>query len=59
MNNKQVHIRLSQEEHKALRILCIQMGTSIQDLVHKVIMTFMNENKNRCLPFIKTNEKED
>lgn len=48
MKNKQIHVRLSEEEHKLLRIICIHKGISIQNISHNLIKKYLNENK-KCL----------
>ena len=57
MKNKQIHIRLTEEEHKLLRIICIHKGVSIQDLTHNLIKDFLNENKKHLSSLIKIDEK--
>ncbi len=57
MKNKQIHIRLTEEEHKLLRIICIHKGVSIQDLTHNLINDFLNENKKHLSSLIKIDEK--
>ena len=57
MKNKQIHIRLTEEEHKLLRIICIHKGVSIQDLTHHRIKDFLNENKKHLSSLIKIDEK--
>jgi len=57
MKNKQIHIRLTEEEHKLLRIICIHKETSIQDLTLNLIKDFLNENKNHLSSLIKMNKK--
>jgi len=57
MKNKQIHIRLTEEEHKLLRIICIHKGVSIQDLTHNLIKDFLNENKKHLSSLIKIGEK--
>lgn len=58
MKNKQLHIRLSEDEHKLLRIICIHRGISIQDLTHNLVKKFINENKKCLSTLIKIDENE-
>lgn len=57
MKEKQLHIRLSEDEHKLLRIICIHRGISTQELTHNLIRDFLNENKKCLSSLIKTDEK--
>lgn len=56
MKNKQIHIRLTEEEHKLFRIICIHKGVSTQDLTHNLII-FLNENK-KYLSSLTIDKKE-
>ena len=58
MRNKQIHVRLSEEEHKILRIICIHKGISIQDITHKLIKKFLNENKKCLSSLLEIEENE-
>jgi len=57
MKNKQIHIRLSEEDHKLLRIICFHRGISVQDLTNSLIKKYLNENKKCLLSLIKIDEK--
>ena len=48
MKDKQLHIRITEKEHKLLRIICIHKGLSIQELTHNLLKDFLNKNKS-CL----------
>lgn len=54
---KQIHIRLSEEEHRLIRLICIQKGITIQQLGRNLFRDFLNNNKH-CLLSITNNEKE-
>jgi len=58
VKNKQIHVRLSEEEHKLLRIICIHKGISIQNLTHNLIKKFLNENK-KCLSSLLEIDKNE
>ena len=58
MKNKQIHIRLSDQEHKLLRIICIHKDISIQDLTHTLIKEFLNENKKSLSSLIELDVKK-
>jgi len=58
MKDKQIHIRLSEEEHKLLRIICIHKELSIQDLTYNLIKKYLDENKKCLSSLINIDEHE-
>jgi len=48
MKDKQLHIRITEKEHKLLRIICIHKGLTIQKLTHNLLKDFLTKNKS-CL----------
>ena len=58
MQNKQIHIRLGEKEHKILRIICIHKGLSIQELTSSLIKKYLSENKKCLSSFLDKDERK-
>jgi len=56
--DKQIHVRLDEQEHRLLRLLCVQGGASIQMLVSGLIRDFLNENKTKLYSFLENDDKK-
>lgn len=54
---KQIHIRLSDSMHKALRIQAAINGQTIQDYVEQAIKEKIENDKKRLSTEVYTNEK--
>lgn len=52
MKNKQLHIRLSEDEHKLLHIICIQKGISVQELTHNMVKDFIEKNRSSLASYV-------
>lgn len=46
MEDIRISIRLTEEEHKKLKILTIEKNTCIQEMIHKIITDLLENEKN-------------
>jgi predicted DNA binding CopG/RHH family protein len=45
MEDTRVSIRLSEHEHKKLKIIAIECGTNIQEMLHEYILKIIEDGK--------------
>lgn len=46
MEDIRISVRLTQEEHKKLKILAIEKNTNIQKIIHDIITELLEQNQN-------------
>ncbi len=46
MEDIRISIRLTEEEHKRLKILAIEKNTNIQEMIHKIVTELLEKEKN-------------
>ncbi|MCF0117827.1 MAG: hypothetical protein HUJ61_07270 [Bacilli bacterium] len=46
MEDIRISIRLTEDEHKKLKILAIRKNTNIQEIIHKYILKLLEEDQN-------------
>ncbi len=57
MKDKQLHIRITEKEHKLLRIICIHKELSIQELTYNLLKDFLSKNEY-CLSILSDKLKK-